>query len=245
MAKDHGLGNALYVAGRDYSGETKQWDMSGGPATLDVTGLRSLAPERIGGLLSGSLKYVTHFDPLSATYLDLSPLPTGDRVATLAHRETLGAPAGSLVCKQLNFDPTRDANGALSMSVEAQSNLSGIDWGVLATAGKRVDAVATNGASVDHGIVPPGSFGLQAYLHVFAVTGTPTIKLQGSSDDGVGDAYTDIAGGSFGVATVGAFKLATSRTLAVERYLRVVTTGAFTTVTFAVSVVINDVAVAQ
>ncbi len=241
--KDHGLGNALYVAGRDYSGETKQWDMAGGPAPMDQTNIRELAFERIGGLISGSLKYVTHFDPLSASYLDLSTLPTTDRIATLAHRETLGAPAASMVCKQINFDPTRDAAGAVMFSVEAQSNNSGIDWGVLATPGMRVDTVATNGASVDHGSVPPGNFGLQAYLHVKAVTGTPTIKLQGSSDDGVGDAYTDITGGSFGVATVGSFKIATSRTLAVERYLRVVTTGAFTTCTFAVSVSINDVAV--
>jgi hypothetical protein len=246
VSKDHGLGNALYVAGFDISGETRNWDISGGPAMLDVTNIRESAPERIGGEISGMVKYVTHFDPLAATHLHLSTLPTGDEIAMLAHRETLGAPAANWVARQIGYDPTRDANGAVTFSVESQTDNSGIDWGVLATPGKRVDTTPTNGASIDHGIVPPGSFGLQAYLQVFAFTGTSvTIKLQGSSDDGVGDAYTDIVGGSFGAITGRtAAKLKTSPTQAIERYCRVVTTGTFTSVTFAVAVVINDVAVA-
>jgi len=240
--KESGLGNALYVGGYDMSGETKSWALSGGPALIDTTGLRSLAFERLGGQLSGMAKYVTHFDPLAAVHTHFSTLPRGDEIGMLAHRETLGAPAANWVARQLNYDPTRDANGAVTFSLDSTSDNSGIDWGVLGTAGKRVDTTATNGAGIDHGIIPPGSFGLQAYLQVFAFTGTSiTVKLQGSSDDGAGDAYADIVGGGFVAATaIGAQKIETSRTLAVERYFRVVTTGTFSSCTFAVAVVIND-----
>jgi hypothetical protein len=245
MAKTSGLGNALYVAGFDLSGETQQWAINGGNTPIDVTGIRQEAPERIGGLLTGHLKYVTHFDPVAATHLHLSTLPTGQEHVMMAHRETIGAPAACLISRQIGYDPTRGEGGAVTFSVDAESDTAGVDWAAMATAGKRVDTTATNGASVDHGAAPPGSFGMQAWLQVFAFTGTSvTIKVQQSSDDGVGDAFADVVGGSFGAITaVGAAKLATSRTQAVERYLRVVTSGTFTTVTFAVAVSINDTAV--
>lgn len=247
MAKDTGLGQALYVGGFDLSGQTKQWDVSGGPSPIDTTDITQSANERIGGLLSGKVKYVTHFDPLAATHLRLSLLPTTDQWMMLAHRTAVGAPAWALQGLQIGYDPTRDNAGAVTFSVDAQSDAMGIDWSVLATAGKRTDTVATNGVSIDHGIVPPGSFGLQAYLQVFAFTGTTcTIKLQGSTDDGGVDPYADITGGAFTAVTAApnSQKIATSRTQAVKRYARVVTTGTFTSITFAVGITINDCAVA-
>jgi hypothetical protein len=90
-------------------------------------------------------------------------------------------------------------------------------------------------------------FGLQAYLHVFAVVGTSvTVKLQESSDNS-GDAYADVTGGGFtavtAVAGTGSQRIQTSRTQTIERYLRVVTTGTFSSATFAVAVVRNDTSV--
>lgn len=243
MGKESGLAQACYIAGRDVSGDTKQFAIQGGPALLSATNIRQSANARVGGLISAGFSYTTHFDPAGASYLLSSPLPTVDEVITMAHRETLGAPAMSMVAKQINYAPTRSDDGDLLFAVEAQSNQCGADWGVLATPGMRIDTAATNGASIDHGAA--GAFGLQAYLHVFAFTGTSaTIKLQGSSDDGAGDAFADITGGSFGAqSAIGAAKISTARAQAVERYLRVVTTGVFTSVTFAVAVVINDVQV--
>ncbi|WP_372352624.1 hypothetical protein [Streptomyces sp. KL116D] len=88
------------------------------------------------------------------------------------------------------------------------------------------------------------NFGLQAYLHVFAFTGTSvTVKLQESSDNGVGDPWADVTGGAFTAATaIGAQRIETARGLTVKRYLRAVSTGTFTSATFAVSVNRNDVA---
>jgi hypothetical protein len=87
-------------------------------------------------------------------------------------------------------------------------------------------------------------FGLQAYLHVFAFTGTDvTIKLQESSDNS-GDAYADVVGGGFtAVASAPTSeRIATAVDLTVEQYLKVttVTTGGFTSCAFAVMVVRNE-----
>jgi hypothetical protein len=80
---------------------------------------------------------------------------------------------------------------------------------------------------------------------VFAFTGTSvTVKLQESSNDGAGDAYADVVGGSFTAATgVTSQRIATAGNLAVERWLRVVTTGTFSNAVFAVNICRNDVAV--
>lgn len=246
MAKEHGLGNALYIGGIDVSGEARNWDVTSPVQTLDVTGIRKLAPERIWGLKSAAFKWNSHLDPLSLGYLSLSLLPRTDGLITLAHRETIGAPAMSVTAKQLGYDPVRDDKGQVVFTVDADSNEAFADWGVMATAGLRVDTTATNGPGVDHGAVPLNPTGLQAYLHVAAFTGTSvTIKLQQSSDDGVGDAYADVVGGSFGAISAApqALRLVTARNQAVERYVRVVTSGTFTSATFAVALVVNDIQV--
>jgi hypothetical protein len=145
--------------------------------------------------------------------------------------------------KQVGYDPTRGGDGALSYNTAAQANGYGLEWGRQGTAGIRTDTTATNGSSVDG--LAATSFGLQAYLHVFAVTGTSvTVKLQESSDNGVGDAWADVVGGAFTAVNGGATdaqRIQTTINLAVERYLRVVTTGTFTNAQFAVNIIRNQV----
>lgn len=247
MGKESGLGNALYINGIDVSGEARNWDDTSPMQMLDVTGLRKLANERITGQRAGTFKWNSHFDPLSTGYLALSALPYTDAVVTLMHRETLAAPALNLVTKEISYDPTRDDKGQVIFAVEEQTNASWSDWGVLATPAKRVDVAATNGTGIDHGAAPALPVGLQAYLHIHAFTGTNiTVKLQHSDDDAVGDPYADVTGGAFTVVTAapGGQMLSTSRTLQIKRWVRVVTTGVFTTCTFSVAVVVNDVTVA-
>ena len=154
-------------------------------------------------------------------------------------------PSAATIAKQINYDPTRAADGSLTIAVQALSNAYGLEWGKQLTAGIRTDTGATNGTGVDSGAA--GTVGLQAWLHVTAFTGTDvTIKLQESSDDGSGDAYADVTGGAFTQVTSGptSERIATSASQAVEQYLRVVTTttGGFSSLSFAVMVNINATA---
>jgi hypothetical protein len=79
---------------------------------------------------------------------------------------------------------------------------------------------------------------------VFSVAGTSvTVKLQESSDNGT-DPWADVTGGGFAAATPAASpqcqRIETANDLTVERYLRVVTTGTFTSAIFAVCIVKNE-----
>ncbi|MFD3802646.1 hypothetical protein ACFWTC_03235 [Streptomyces sp. NPDC058619] len=245
MAKQSGLGDALYIAGYDLSGDIGAVNgISGGPALLDVTGIDKSAFERIGGRRDGHIDYTSFFNPaVGRAHARLSALPTTDVIMTYFRGTTLGGASANLVSKQLNYDPTRADDGALTFAGSNQGNGYGLEWGTNLTAGKRTDTTGTNGSSVDFGT---GStlFGLQAYLHVFAFTGTSvTVKLQESSDNGGADAWADVTGGGFTAATgVTSQRIVTSDTQTVERYLRVVTTGTFTSAVFAVSVNRNEVA---
>lgn len=244
MTKSSGLGANLYVDGVDLSGDIGSLSrIGGGPAALVVTGIDKSAPERIGGLRDGAIDYQAWFNPVAGqAHLTLSPLTTSDRIITYCHTTTLGQPAASLVCKQINYDPTRGPDGSLSIAGATMGNGYGLEWGDQLTAGKRTDTGAANGTGVD--FAASTAFGLQAYLHVFSFSGTDaTVKIQESSDNGSGDAFADVVGGGFTQITSAPTKqrIATATGLTVERYLRVVTvtTGGFTSLTFAVSVVKN------
>lgn len=242
--KATGLGAALYIDSTDMTEDFGSVDtLSKSLATLDKTGLRATAFQRISGRLDGEIGTGRlHYDP-DVGHTLFSALPRTDRIASYWHRETLAVPVAAIVVKQMNYDPKRDAAGDLVSSVQMKSNRYWLDWCRALTAGKRTDTTATNGTGVDFGDPTPSAynFGLQAYLHVFAFTGTNvTIKLQQSSDNGVGDAFADVTGGAFTLVTgVTKERIETARAQAVERYLRVVTTGTFTSVQFAVAACIN------
>lgn len=247
MSKQAGLGDRLFVAGYNLSGDIGSLGRIGGglAGTQDVTGIDKSAYERIGLARDGSLEFSAFWNVATdRAHLRLSALPTTDQILTYCRGAALGSPAASLVGKQINYDPSRAASGELTIAVQALANAYGIEWGRLLTAGIRTDTSATNGSSVDFG-TGSTAFGLQAYLHVFAFTGTSvTVKLQESSDDGAGDAWADVTGGAFTAATgVTSQRIETARGQTVERYLRVVTTGTFSNAQFAVAVTRNDTAV--
>lgn len=246
MSKQSGLGDNLYVAGYDLSGDIGSLGtIHGGPAPLVVTGIDKSAMERIGGVRDGAMEYVAYFnDSAGQAHPVLSALPTSSITLTYCRGTALGSPAASMIGKQLNYDPTRATDGSLTFNVAEPADGYAIEWGRQGTAGKRTDTAATNGTSVDFG-TGSTTFGLQAYLQVFAFTGTDvTIKIQSSSDNGAGDAFSDVTGAAFTAVTAapGTQRIATANNLTIERYLRVVTTttGGFTSVTFAVNIIRND-----
>lgn len=242
MAKESGLGAQLYIDQYDVSNDTNALgSISKAINVMEMTGIDKSAIERKAALLTGGMNITTFFNPTNA-HVAYESLPRADRIASYFHRATLGAPVASMVGKQLGYNLTRDAAGSLTGEVEGQSNAWWLDWGYALTAGKRTDTGATNGTGVDFQIQgAPASFGLQAYLHVFAFTGTSaTIKIQSSSDNGAGDAFADVTGGGFTTVTgVTKERIQTGRTAAIERYLRVVTTGTFSNLVFAVQATVN------
>jgi hypothetical protein len=251
MSKQSGLGDNLYIAGNNLSGDiTAVGNVGGGPALLTTTGIDKGAYERLGGVRDGRLEMTSWWNPAGAHPV-LSALPTADVQMMYCRGTTLGSPAAAIVGKQVNYDGNRNNDGSFTFAVSAQANAYGLEWGYLLTAGQRTDTAATNGTGVDFGV---GSFplfngqalfGAQAYLQVFAFTGTDvTIKVQDSADN---VSFADVAGLTFTAVTSGpqVQRIATASNQTVRRYLRAVTTtsGGFTSCTFAVTAVRNDVAV--
>lgn len=245
MAKQSGLGDNYYVDGYDLSGDTRSLGrVSGGPAALDLTGIDRSAYERVGGIRTGTIQWVSYFnDTAGQAHPVLSARPTTDRIATYCRGTGLGSPAASCVAKQIGYDPSRADDGMLTIGVSVDSNRYGLEWGQLLTAGKRTDTAATNGSSVDGAAAT--TEGGQAYLHVFSFTGTDvTIGVEDSANN---SAFTAVTGLTFTAVTAAPFtqRLATAAGATVRRYLRAATTtsAGFTSVVYAVVVVRNETAV--
>lgn len=256
MTKRSGLGQAFYLGGYDLSGDTGAGDEIGGglAGTQDVTGIDKSAFERIGLLRDGRLSWTSFFNPETAdddpgvtedrAHIVLSSLPTTDRnLMWRAGSASLGGAVACMVAKQIDYNPTRAADGSLTISVSSQANSFGLEWCDLLTAGVRTDTGAANGTSLDLG-TGSTAFGLQAYLQVLSFTGTDaTITIQESSDNGAGDAWANVTGGAFTQITAGpgAQRIQTARGQTVERYLRVATTttGGFSDLQFVVGVARN------
>lgn len=248
MGKATGLGDALYVAGRDLSGDTQALGaIGGGPAALDVTGINKSAYERIGGLRDGRIEWTSFFnDATGAAHPTLKTLPTSDVQILYCRGTTLGNPAAGMVAKQVNYDGSRGADGMFTFALQAQSNGYGLEWGRLLTAGSATQTGASgSGTSIDLG-TGTVSFGGQMYLQVTDFTGTDiTFGVETSSDNGAGDAFAGIGSLEQQVTTANTtFRTATSSSQAIERYARYYwyTSGGFTTCTFAIMFTRNDTA---
>lgn len=241
MAKASGLGDNLYVAGYNLSGDiTAIGNIGGGPAALDTTGIDKSGMERIGGIRDGRLEATSWFNPASNMGHDrFSALPTADVTTTYCRGTTLGNSAACLIGKQVNYDGARGNDGAFTFTVNAQAAAGvPLEWGELLTAGVRSDSSATNGASVDGSAA--SALGLAAYLHVFSFTGTScTVTLEDSAND---TDFTAITGGAFTAATgVTSERIVTAVDGDVRRYVRAVTSGTFSACTFAVVLVRHEI----
>jgi len=243
MAKQSGLGDRLFVSGVDISGDIGSLsNIHGGIATIDVTDITKSAFERIGGLRDGALSFTSFFnDSVAQAHKTLRALPTADVLVSYLRGTAIGSPMATVAAKQINYDGTRGKDGTLTFETEAQANSFGLEWGDQLTAGIRTDTVATSPATgFDTGASL--SFGLQAYLHVFAFTGTSvTVTLQDSADNA---SFAAIGGGvSFAAASaVGAQRIVTVNTQTVRRYVRAITTGTFSNAAFAVQLTKNQAA---
>jgi len=240
MPKQTGLGDRLFLAGYDLSGDIGAISRIGAPRTLlDVTAIDKSARERIYGLRDGEISFSSFFnDAALQEHVALKGLPTVDVQVLYFRGVVLGGNVAGMVGKQVNYDPVRGPDGSLIFGVQALANGFGLEWGLSLTAGKRTDTVATAPATgVDFTDVST-AFGLAAYLQVFSFTGTSaTMTIQDSADNA---AFANITGlSSFVAATGRTSERIETDTLArtIRRYLKVNTTGTFSECTFAVAVI--------
>ena len=247
MGKDQGLGANFYIDGVDLSGDTNALSkISKSLLPLDFTGIDKFAYEKLPGKLDGAIDWESFMNPTAGqSHPTLSNPPRTDRIITYVHKAAvLGTPCASIVVKQMDYGVNRPTDGRLITSVKSLANAYWLDWGRSLTTGKATLSAAGNTTGVDFQIMgAPAAFGLQAYLQVFAFTGTDaTLTLQGSSDNAVGDPYANITGGGFTVVTSApqAQRIATARNLAVERYMRVNVAGTFTNLVFQLQVNVNS-----
>ena len=242
MGKATALGAAFFVSQYDLSGDTRSLSsIQVATNPIDVTGIDKSAHERLAGLRDGNIEWVSYWNDSAGQAVPALKGPDGsDRIVTFLQSSTIGDSAFSMVGKQVTFAPERGDDGSLTIGVQAQANGFGLECGQSLTAGKITHSSATAGTAVD--FVAGTNFGLQAYLHIFSLSsGTPTVKIQESSDN-AGDAYADVTGGAFTLQAVGSQRIATASNLAVERFLKVTTTGTFSNLVFAVTVIRNTIA---
>jgi hypothetical protein len=240
MAKTTGLGDNFYVGGTDLSGDTASLSkISGGPVPIDVTDITQSGYARLGGLRDGGIDWTSYFDPATA-HPALSALPVTDVICTYFRGTAVGNPAASMTGKQINYDPTRDQAGAITFAVSAQANGFGLEWGTQLTAGKRTDTTATVGPFFDN--LAASSFGAQAYVQLFAFSGTSvTIDIQSATTSGGVYTTTGLTTAALTSAPQ-AVRLSVANNTTINEFLKVVTTGTFSNAVFAVMINVNPVA---
>lgn len=128
------------------------------------------------------MEWTSHFnDANDQQHEALSSLLTTNRILTYCRGTTLGNPAACLVGKQLNYDPTRADDGALTIAVRAEANAYGLEWGKQLTAGKRTDTGATTGTAVEFG------YSAEDFLFLDGTSGNYASTPDAASLDIVGD----------------------------------------------------------
>jgi hypothetical protein len=175
---------------------------------------------------------------LGAEHEALSPLSRLDQIATYFRGTTIGNPSACMQCRQVNYDPTRDNVGNLTLKVELDGDYYGLEWGQMMTGGLRTDTTATTGPFFDGGAGT--AFGASAYLQLVEIVGTSVdVTVQHATTSG--GSYTTLM--DFGAqAAIGGFRQSVSNVTTVNEFIKIVTTGTFSVATFAVTLVRYPVA---
>ncbi len=246
MAIVTGLGSNLYLDGVNASGDTRE--ISGvrmSRALQDRTTIDLEAMARLALLADGSIDFTSFFDDdADATFEAVKALDATDLVATWTAATTRGAAGFSLVAKEATFGSNRAQDGSFMLSTGLVANGFGVDGVRMLTTGVETLSGAGSTTAVDElGTAGSTDFGLQAYLHVIAFTGTSaTVTVQDSADGSTG--WAAVGASIFTAATAaGAERIQTARTENVRRYLRLSVAGTFTDLQLAVAVTRNQAAV--
>lgn len=240
MSKSSGIGDNLYIAGYDLSGDVGEITRVASPrGSYENTGINTAGgTERQLTHTDGAIDFRSFFnDATGQEHVALKAKGSGaDRLVMATHGTARGNPAAMLSAKQVNYDGDRGADGSLTLDVQALAAAGiGLEWGVLLTAGKETIPSAATLGSQNNGAATAN--GLAAQLQLFDIaSGTPVITIEESSDDGGADAYTTKI--TFTSVADGSEPAAERKTVsgAVEQYLRVRGGGTFTNAVVAVAV---------
>lgn len=237
--------------------------------TTDVQGLLAISPVTIGSPCVAQLSKLVDYPPTRDTAgmltekVELTSNAYGQEwglLATPGTRTDTTGTTGAVLDRGAGF-----TTPAVPLTTVPVTNTSPLAASVVISGGT-VTTVLIGGVSAGSGdgtyVVPAGStiavtysaaptwtwtlataFGFQAYLQALALTGsTVTVTLQDSADNVT---YTNIASGAFTAVTAAPTtqRLAVGGTATVRRYIKVVTSGTFTSFAFAVMLNANAVAV--
>lgn len=240
MAKQSGLGDQLFIGGRDIGADINSIGSLSTPReTLPATGITQSAMERMFGKRDGIAEFVSYFnDATDRAHDALKSLPTTDVHVMYLRGTGVGSEAFCIVGKELDYSGTRGDDGSLLFGTSVPGSAFGADWSDQLTAGKVTHASGASTSSLD--TAASAAFGWQAYLQVFSVgSGTATITIEDSADNA---AFATLSGAVFTNATGRTTERleSSSATATVRRYLRVTTSGVFTDLVFAVAINKND-----
>ena len=186
MAKSSGLGMRLFIGGYDLSGDVGAIDNISTPrGVLEVPGIDKSAMERVLTHADASISFTSFFNKTGDAWALLSALPTAEQTVLVLKASTREASALGMTGRQINYDPSRPADGSLSISTQVQGS-SGVapGWGLMLTAGKETHASAGSTAGINN--LSSTSQGLGIWAHAFSLSsGAPTLIVEDSANGSV------------------------------------------------------------
>jgi len=242
VAKLTALGDSFFVGSIDLSGDIGAITaINASRAVIDVSAINQSGYDRLLGRADGNVAFNAYYNPAGSNAV-FNTLGTANGTAStiitlFGTPGTVGTDAFSMEGAQVNWNIATNADLSVLTTVEAQSSKGhAVEYTVMLTNGRQtISSAGTVTPSFDHAAAT--TFGAAAYLHVFALTsGTATVKVQDSADNST---FADVTGLTFTAVTGATYeRIATSATATIRRYLRVVTTGTFSTLDCAVSIVV-------
>ena len=140
MAKESGLGDNFLAGGYDLSGNVSAvGTVRTANDVADVTDITQSGHSRIPGLRDGALAWTVWFDDATGMEHDALKVLQEDSVFMYLRGTELADEAACLVGEQMNYDPTRNEDGSISIAITAEADSSGLEWCQQLTAGLRTD----------------------------------------------------------------------------------------------------------
>lgn len=245
MAKQGGMGQGLFIQGYDLSGDIQKFDdATCSTNLLPFTDITQYGMARELGERDAHFAMTTYFDPASnASHPRLASLPYTDAHIMWAMNQSVGGDGFAMIGKQVDYAGNRGSDGSFLFKVDAQSNGYAAEYVTMLSAGSVTVTGAGSQASWDS--TASAAFGAQAYLQVFAFSGTDaTIVVEDSANNSAFATVTGLSFTAIGGSGRTAERKATSNTATVRRYLRatVSTSAGFTSLAFAVGIDKNQTA---